>query len=229
MFCFETVKDYAELTYFLTAPVLVFFAWRMLEQLKIGSAQVKAASEQIIMAKKISEITATRESIKLAAEQAAYFADKIIPEIGKFLKLKEQGKYPILSRCTVTENWPNIESKTNDLPGLLKELESNDGLAIKTLNKIEGFAMFFACGVADADAAYRPVCVSFCNYIRYFLPYIIIANDQHNQFSNTLSLYGAWAMRKHVEHTEKEISKHKEHLSKIKVPEIKTFGTTIPE
>lgn len=224
---FETIRSYSELLYFLTAPILAFFAWRMLGQLRIGSEQVKAAAEQIVTSKKISEVHAKREAMKIAAEQATYFSEKIIPDIAKFTKLKDQGKYPILSRAVVNESWPNIESKTDDLPGLMKEVYSNDGLAVKTLNKVEGFAMYFACGVADANIAYRPLCITYCNYIKNFLPFIIVSHEQRKQFSNALFLYGAWGMRSHVEDTEKEISKHKEHLSKIKMPDVKPYGCEI--
>jgi len=225
MLTFDEIKISTEILSYLSSPILAFFAWKMLEQLKIGSAQVKAAADQIITSKKISEIQTKREAMKIASEQAVYFAEKIIPEISKFLKLKEQNKYPILSKAEVIEDWPNIQCKTNDISGLIREIYSNEGLVVKTLNKIEGFSMFFACGVADADTAYKPLCTSFCGYIKNFLPYLIVVHEKHNQFSHTMSLYGAWGMRKHVEHAEKEISKHKEHLSKIKVPEIKPFGT----
>jgi hypothetical protein len=224
---FTDLKSYAEFMYFLSAPFLVYFAWRMLGQLKIGSDQVKAASDQIITSRKISDIHAKRESLKIAVEQTAFFADKIIPEIDKFLKLKKANKYPILSCAVITENWPDIQCQTNDFNGLLAEVFSNDGLAVKTLNRIEGFSMFFTCGIADANAAYRPLCTSFCKYVKYFLPFIIIKNEQSNQFSNTLKLYVSWASRNHSENTQKEISKHKDHLSKIKVPELKTFGSDL--
>jgi len=225
--CFETVKNYTELIYFLTAPVLVFFAWRMLEQLKIGSSQVKAAAEQIITAKKISEINTKRESMKIAAEQSRYFAKEIIPEINKFLKQKYQQKFPILLKATVTVNGTHIECKSDNFPGLLEEVYSDSGSCIETLNRIESFSMFFACGVADADVAYRPICTAFCDFVKIFLPFLTVVNERHNQFSNTIHLYMAWSMRKHFEQTEKEISKHKEHLSKIKIPEMKTFGTDL--
>lgn len=227
MFSFENIKDCAELLSFLTSPILAFFAWKMLEQLKLGSEQVKVAAEQIVTSKKISEIQAKREAMKIAAEQATYFSEKIIPDIDAFLKLKEQNKYPILSRVIVIEDWPNIESKTDDIHGLIKELSSNNGLVIKTLNKIEGFAMYFACGVADANMAYRPLCVTYCSYIKNFLPFILAYHDQFGQYSNTLFLYGAWGTRNHIEKSEKEISRHKEHLSKITIPDVKPYGCEI--
>lgn len=222
---FAEIKSVAEFLSYLATPLLAFFAYKMLGQLKIGSDQVKAATEQIITTKKASEIQSKRESLKIAAEQVNFFAEKIIPDIEKFLRLKENRKYPILSKAIVTENWPTIECKTDDLGGLIKEVETNDGLVIKTLNRVEGFAMFFTCGVADADAAYRPICRAFCDYVKIFLPFIIIANEKFNHYSNILSLYTAWCMRNSVEKAEKEISKQKQHLSKIKVPEMNPLGT----
>jgi len=225
---FSQIKDIAELLSFLCAPVILFFAWKMLDQLKIGGEQVKAALDQIITSKKISQIQSKRESIKIAAEQSVLYAKEIIPEMDKFIKLQKQNKYPILSRATVIESIDggmNIQCQTDDLPGLNKEVLSNDGLVIKTLNKLEGLAMYFVCGVADANAAYRPLVSTFCNYIKTFLPYIVIANEQYRQYSNILVLYCAWKVRVEAEHSAQEIEKHKQHLSKIKVPELKPHGT----
>lgn len=225
MSVYEAIKDIAELLSYIATPLLAYFAWKMLGQLKIGGLQVKAAVDQILIAKKISQIQSKREAIKIATEQSVLFAEKIIPEINKFIQLKNQNKYPILSKAVVVEDWPNIQCKTDNLPGLLKEIESNNGLVPKTLNQLEGLAMFFCCGVADANTAYRPLSASFCGYIKNFLPFIIISHEHGKQFSNILTLYGAWEMRNQAEKAEKEISKHKSHLSKIKVPELKAFGT----
>lgn len=228
---YQETKCAAELISFLSAPVVAFFAWKMLGQLKIGSNQVKAAVDQILTAKNISQIQSKRESIKIAAEQSVFYAEKIIPEMEKILKLKNEKKFPILSNAEVVEDWPNIQCKTDNLPGLIKEVESNT-LILKTLNQLEGLAMFFVCGVADTNAAYRPLCSTFCGYIRLFIPYIVIANDQFRMYSNILALYGIWASRdkaeraaKEIAKQESEISKQKEHLSKIKVPDIKPYGT----
>jgi len=91
---FSQIKDIAELLSFLCAPVILFFAWKMLDQLKIGGEQVKAALDQIITSKKISQIQSKRESIKIAAEQSVLYAKEIIPEMDKFIKLQKQNKYP---------------------------------------------------------------------------------------------------------------------------------------
>lgn len=222
---YQIARGIAELLSFLSAPILAFFAWKMLGQLTIGSSQVKAALDQINTSKRISHVQAKREAIKIAAEQSVFYAEKILPEMEKFMKLQKGNKYPILSRAEIIENLPDIQCKTDDLPGLIKEIHSNNGLVLKTLNQLEGFAMYFVCGIADSDSAYRPICSTFCSYIKLFLPYLVIANDHYRQFSNVLGLYVAWASRDQAERAAKEIEKHKEHLSKIKVPEMNPYGT----
>lgn len=222
---YTTIRDYLEFTYFFAAPILAFFAWRMLTQLKIGSDQVKAATEQIITSKKIAATHAKREAIKIATEQSNYFAKEIIPNINKFHKLKGQNKYPILMKTEVIEDWPSVQCKIQNIPSLIAEVESNNCLVLNILNQLEGLAMYFVCGIADSNSAYGPLSSSFCDNVKIFFPYMILVNDKFNQFGNILKLYGAWSARSKAENAMKEISKQKEYLSKIKVPEVQTFGT----
>jgi hypothetical protein len=46
-----------------------------------------------------------------------------------------------------------------------------------------------------------------------------------NQFTYTLNLYGTWAIRRFTEDTNKEIAQKSDLVSKIKVPEVRPFGT----
>jgi hypothetical protein len=113
----------------------------------------------------------------------------------------------------------------DDFPALLKEIYSNDGLAVRILNRMEGFAMYFACGIADGDKAYWPAASVFCNAAKTFLPYLILAHEKEHQFTYTLALYGAWGSRQAVESLEKDMAKHKERLSKITIPKMPPIGT----
>jgi len=173
--------------------------------------------EQIRIAKETSQI-------RIAAEQAERFSQEVLPLNAEFYKHKREGKYPILSACVVKENWPHIESYTNNLQGLLLEIHSNNGLVIRILNKMEGIAMFFVCGVADSDKAYWPLSSTFCETAKAFVPYIVQAHSEKKQFTYTLMLYGSWGSRDHVERTEKEINDKKAGLSKVTVPRFPVIG-----
>jgi hypothetical protein len=184
----------------------------------MGAEQVKAIRETARMA-------AQREALKIAAEQTIGFAETFVPLWEQFSVLRQQGSYPILSKVKVEESWPDIQCHFHDLPGMLKEVGANESLVIRICNRMEGFAMYFACGVADGDKAYRPVASIFCEAARAFLPYLVFANERENQFTYTISMYSAWAMRRFSEDTTKEIAKKSDTLSKIRVPDLHPVGT----
>lgn len=218
MTVYAIFREGIEVAYYLTAPVIAFFAWKALKQIQVGADQVKAIRDTARMA-------AQREALRISAEQTIDFAETFVPLWNQFDALRHQGKYPILSKAKVEESRPNIQCHFQDLPGMLKEVFSNESLVVTICNRMEGFAMYFACGVADGDKAYRPAASIFCEAARAFLPYLIFANERENQFTYTLSLYGTWAMRRFSEETTKEIAAKSDLMSKIRVPEFHPIGT----
>ena len=225
MTCYDYFKDYTELIYFLSGPVLAFFAWRMMAQLEIGSQQVKIAVAQTKATEKITKIQIKREARLVAAKQIEIFSNIITPEIIGFDILREDGKYPLLSKAQVIEDFPRIQCNTDDLLGLCNEIVySNNRLAIKILNRIESLSTYFTSGVADAEVAYRPIGNPFCEFVRTFLPYIVVINSVEREFGNTLSMYVAWSSRDKIEKTKNEICKHEKVLKEVIVPEFQTFG-----
>jgi phosphate/sulfate permease len=222
---FEDVRKYAELASFLASPLIAYFAWRMLEQLRIGYEQVKAATSQMVTTQKIAQTQAQREALRIAADQTCAFAENVIPMLDQFHKFKREGKYPILLSAKVEGTWPQMQCHIADQEAFRKEVESNDALVIRILNRIEGIAMYFAIGVADADKAYAPLCNTFCSQVKLLMPYVVLANERQKHYTYTLMLYGSWGMRDHVEQTTKELNQKKEHLSKITIPTLPTVGT----
>lgn len=218
MTVYAIFRESIEVVYYLTAPVLAIFAWRALKQIQVGADQVKAIRDT-------ARTAAQREALRISAEQTIDFAAAFVPLWSQFEELRNAGKYPILSKAKVEESWPNIQCHFQDLSGMLNEVSSNEALVITIANRMEGFAMYFACGVADGDKAYRPAASIFCEAARAFLPYLIFANERENQFTYTLSLYGSWAIRRFSEDTTKEIAKKSDMMSKIRVPEVHPIGT----
>ncbi len=217
-------RSVLEILYFLSGPIIAICAWQALKQIKVGAAQVTAT-------KKATQVIAQRESIRIAIEQAIAYADKVVPSANAFNQLRNDGKYPILNSCKIAGEWPNLECRVSDGPGLVEEIKSNDGLVQEILNTMEGIAMHFICGIADAKVAYAPLSKSFCGLVTLFLPYVIIANDTDKHFTNTLTLYGLWAGQDLKERTaracvesEKQLNQKKEQLSKITVPEYRPIG-----
>ena len=224
---YHEIKSVAEFLSFIGTILVAIFALLGLKQLRHGASQIKVALNAIKSSEEIAKNNAKRESFRIAAEQCMIWAKDIVPLINDFTVLFMAGKYPVLSSCIVTEDWGtlNVQSQCNNLPGLLHEITSNDGLVITICNRMEAFAMFFTCGVADADKAYWPICDGFCIHVRRFLPYIIRENLEHKHFTYTLMLFGAWAARDTKERLEKEVAQKQEKVSKITLPTIRTFGT----
>ena len=144
--------------------------------------------------------------------------------LDEFYERKPKGEYKILSAAKVTESWPDAQCHTDDLPGLMQEIYSNGGLIVKVLNRMEGFAMYFTSGVGDSNIAYRPVSSAFCEGTRNYLPYIIVPNVKHKQFSHTLSLYANWSMRDQKEKASQVIAENQQKLHKINVKDFPTIG-----
>lgn len=213
----EDIKLILEIASLLSAPVIAICAIIALRQIKTGIAQL-AATEGA------TRTQCERESAKIAAEQTKVFAEDVIPLIAQFGELKAAGKYPILSSIEVTEDLPEIHCKVNDGAGLTKEIYSHGGLIVNILNRMESVAMFLTCGVGDADKAYRPLSSIFCEHVRHFLPYVVVQNRNHKQFTYTLTIFGAWALKARKEKIESEMKTNETELAKVRVPEIKTIG-----
>lgn len=215
---YQIFREALDIVYYLSAPVIAVFAWRALKQIQVAAEQVTATRE-------IAKICAQREALRISAEQTVDFAETFVPIWNDFFRLRAEGKYPILSASKVEESWPNVQCHFDDLPGMLKEVFSNDAVVVRAVNRMEGFAMYFACGVADGDKAYRPVASMFCEAARAFLPYMIYANERENQFTYSLHLYSTWGIRRFTEDTNKEIAKKSDLISKIRIPEVRPIGT----
>ncbi len=70
----EKLRTLLELIYFISGPLLLYIAYKGLEQIKLARIQVNETKEARIM-------MAKRDSYKISAEKCEHYTSKIIPDI----------------------------------------------------------------------------------------------------------------------------------------------------
>lgn len=179
---YYTAKDVAETCAFICTPILAFLAWRGLNQIKVTRG--------------IAKMQATRESFRIATERCDHYASAIVPLMDAFYENKKKDKYTALFEAKVTEEEEgSIKVESKQLGDIQKEIHNDGGDAIKLLNALEGFSMYFTCGIADEKIAYRSIAPSYCQVVRRLCPYLVPINKIEKVFGHTLKLYTTWRDR----------------------------------
>ena len=215
----EYLKDIAQVSCWLAGPLLAYFAWRALEQIK-GS-------------KRIAEIKAERDALAITCERCQFYADTVVPLTGTVAELFKTGKLKEFSAVKVDEsNEKSFKLEFQTQGKWLEELEDNRHDIMTLMNSLEAFALPFSTGLADEKTAFSPVSHSFCNTVKSLLTAIMYNYIQAGTFVHTMSLYITWRDRrerdriqqqqKNIEHQQKEIEKK---LASIKVQTITPIGT----
>jgi hypothetical protein len=191
-------KDVAEVVYYVTAgPILVLIAAYGLKQISV--------------ARQSSQVSAKRDSYRLAVERVHFYMNDVITsinelneEISKF-ELNEFDKY---MKIKVENGVMSIEF---DPPINLREKLADIAPKMTVcLNKIESFSLPFAANIADRNIAYLSVGATFVNSLsKYCWMFPIVGNEY---YSATQSLFSDWYKRKKEEEYRKEKKQIEEKL-----------------
>lgn len=181
---FKIIKAIVEFIYLLSAPLLVFLAYKGLEQIKVAKNQ--------------SKINSKREAYRVTAEQCKYYLDVIISLFNEMhqKEQEENVKFFKHSIIHIHEEQISVEFPKDD------DLEKIDIVVLKLANALEGFAFFFVTGLGDEKIAYETIGWTFTNSIKGFLPFLIRFNNNGKSFSSTLKLFHIWNSRMEKEDLE---------------------------
>ncbi|WP_319482473.1 hypothetical protein [uncultured Draconibacterium sp.] len=212
----QTLKDFLEIIYFVSGPIIAFLAFKALGQIKEAKRQVAETRESRIISSK-------REAYKIAADKCDYFASKIIPIINNLDKAFKENEF------TFFEN--SIVEMTKDGYSVKPYFKDKDEIdrvfalpCLELFNRLESFSLFFTSGVAEDNIGYLTIGHTYCNTVRKYLPMIIILSD-NKHFANILILYKTWNSRIEKEKLEKEKKRIDDELVKNKDFKIKSIGT----
>jgi hypothetical protein len=202
------VRDSLELLYYIAGIAIAIAAY-------IGL-------KQISLTKRIAESNATRESVKLAADQCKYFAEVVVPALTRVVKEYQDKKLTFLSvtRNFKVHNLELVEATNFDVAAIGKEL-GQIPIAIEYLNFVEAFAIPFAAGVATDDIGFRETAVPFCVGVFYCLPILMYLRiTQQVNFPSIMTLFSRWLTRLAKEQMETWAKQLKENLKNMGGPNV---------
>ena len=207
-------KDYIEVIYFLSGPLLL-----------IG---LLITLWQIILFKKDSYIRYQRESLK---ETLAIFDRKIalVESLKvKLWKAEEDESVPDLDKSYV-ENFEIVESEDSEAwIDAINNSEMVYNYSIDLLNELDTLAQFIVSGLANAEFAYKNNASYFIQVVNDFEHYIglhTINEESKDAYQSVIELYQRWYARKKKEKLLLQHKQASEEIKKIIIPpEIKNIG-----
>jgi len=213
----EQFRDYFEILYFLSGPVLVVIAY-------IALAQIKLAKNQIEVQRNATRISAKRDALRLTSEQIKEYGVTIIPIINTLDKKIENESIEFFEKSEIVIGDDNFKVKPCSDDAEIEKLKNIIPEFLNVMNTLEGFSVFFVSGVADEKIAYWSLSTTFCNRVKYLLPLIIMLSSNRNSFSATLKLFSIWNNRLDSEDMEQQIQELEKKLKSKKEKTIKTIG-----
>ncbi|MBT2931058.1 hypothetical protein [Vibrio anguillarum] len=211
----DLVTPYLEVIYLLSAPVVAYFAYRALEQIRVGKNATKIQSD--------------RESIRLAAERCEYYHKEISPEVVKFFDHLKDKDIDFIDKCEVIIDNDGVSIKAPNDDESLKKLVEEIDCFHELFNRLELFAMYFSGKIANEEFAYHALGITYCKLIKRLMP-LLMMNFFKDECKHIITLFYIWNPRvdklydsKRKKKLERELSE----LNKKETPErkLKPLGT----
>lgn len=205
---FKGIKAILELIYLISAPVIAYFAFRALDQIKV--------------AKNSSALSAKREAYKITAERCEYYQERIIPLFNSLYEkiLEENVSFFKDSRVDISDENIIIDFAEDDIKAVIDEI-------LNVVNALESFSVFFVSGVGNEVIAYKTIGTTFVESVKSYLPFIIKYGQilgSGKRFNNTLKLFTIWNQRMESENLELEKKALENKLKTKKSISIKHLG-----
>jgi hypothetical protein len=205
-----------ESLFFLATLAIAWFAYRGLEQLRI--------------AKDTARISARREAFKLAAEECRTFADRVIPLTWDIVG--QVNGLQLVSFANPTFTVTKGDFTNHNFSDKQIEADLRKVNVIPAINSLEGFAIFFASGIAEESIGYRETGRAFCDLTAKLMPAIYLLRKQGQaRYHCTLELYELWLNKLNSEaltKTEASLATSLANIqsarTRIQTPPIRTIG-----
>jgi len=209
----ETTKNILEIIYFISGPVLAFFAFMALRQ--------------ISETKKSRIISSKREAYKIAADKCEFFSLHIIPLINNLDDVVRERGITLFKKLKI-----EITSDKIHVEKFLKDNEETDKIFsiipqfLDLANQLDSISLFFVSGIADENIGYLGIGEIYCETVKKYTPLIVLFTREVPQDSNSLiDLFTIWNARLEKDRLEKEKKIIDIQLRDIKESSIKTIGT----
>lgn len=197
----DHLRYWLEIAYFTSGPVLAVFAAFALRQITLTKRAVEVAKKDI-------ETRTKRESVILASEKIEEFAKNVFPKMNECKRLIEGAGIELRAWNLIDFKFDESSLQADEKEGAKIWLEklraSVDGYngAVRLLNSLEAFSIYFANGAADEQIAYPPLSTAFCKYVRWLTPLLIALRAitdkddlRKGRYRNTIVIYQKWMAR----------------------------------
>lgn len=177
---------------------------------------------QLTVAKEIARTDATRDSLKLAAEQCAHYNHHIIPMIDALTHAVEANNIVFYDKSQVEVKADKVKVTSTAMPEDIRALIQVGTEFLTLFNAMDAFAIFFLAGVADEKLAFSAVGTHYCQIVRRHLSHLMI---HKGGFDNVLQLFFLWNGRLESLRLQMERQEIENNLQKIQNKFIKPVGT----
>ncbi|MCD0493742.1 hypothetical protein LQD23_15755 [Chromobacterium violaceum] len=187
------VRPGIEMIYFFSSVLIAIAAVIALRQIEILKTTLRVQSK--------------RDALKLTSDQCCIYMSEIITLQNIFHKAVKDNsvKYFEGWNCEIKNNQISLSRITPpDTEGMKEVLHS-----LSVLNRMESFSSFFISNVADELVAYDTVGITYLNFVRYVLPWVLSCRKS-GYYKNIVSLFILWETRR----LNQELNKKKESLEK---------------
>jgi len=201
---FKGLKYIVEVLSYLTAPVILYLAYRGLEQIKL--------------AKKESKLNSKREAFKVSAEQCKDYQERIIPLQNKLFDKEATKNVRFFkdSKVEITNKKIKIEFAEDDSELIIDE-------CLLVINSMEAFSLFFISGLGNEKMAFETIGETYVFTVESLLPFLMRYGN-NKRFRNILALFSVWYQRREKRILELEKKSLDEKLEKTKTVGIKHLG-----
>jgi hypothetical protein len=209
---FTKLRSILELLYFASGIAIAIAAFWGLKQLTIS--------------KKIANTSATREAIKLAAEQCRYFGENAVPLWSKLLSEYKRLNLTFLSTPPQFQLQNGEVTNHNfDTRVLDAEVPKIGDPLVAYLNCLEAFAIPFAAGVADEALGFQETARAFCQGAQLLMPGIFyLRRTNAARYESTVKVFVLWNTRLAAQVLAPVMKTMEEVIKAAETGKIKTLG-----
>jgi len=206
----DTVKDILELFYLVSGPLLVFIAYKALDQIKVS--------------KEIAKTNSKREAFKITLEEIRYYSNQIIPIVHECDELVEKHKIKFITESKIVIGQESIQLKYFYEGNHAEQFEKLLNPGCKLLNSLSDFSAIMTSGIADESLAYNNLAETYCGTVKKYAA-LIFDNDSNKDKDTTLKLFLIWNNRLEKERIILEKKKLEEQIKNNNDESINVIGT----
>lgn len=201
-----TVRSILEALYFASGVAIAIAAFKALDQIRLARGQLTVAADALAVAKGDIALRVQREAIVQAAQQCDRFADEIIPRLYAWQQAIREAGGTSDERWQLNDQefaWTSFaDRKAAEKWQKDPKTDGASNPAIKALNGMEAFAVYFVKGAADETVAFPSAGKVFCDYVEALAPILVALIEKGKNeylisgpFENVVSLYKLWSVR----------------------------------